>query len=558
MEKHKKRSISRTIFLALFAAVLIFTQAMAASAATFSDVPESSDYYEVVEEIASKGYVKGFDDGDFHPEVLLDRVQGALIFSRILHTDTSNLTKQYFTDVPKEYRFYKEVSSIARDGVINGYTDGTFGLYDSLTRGQVAILIYNAFDEFKDFETDNGPFTDVDGTIYEEAVTALYNAEVTKGTSSTTFSPHKTIKRGDFLLLLSAALKAVNGEKEIANVKVNVNENQTATVSGKIKDFKLNGKELVNIKIEQGDNQLVNVDVEPTASHNFSYTTSVLEVGDYTAKVSIVGSEKVKSVDFTVTDMIAPAAPGISFVGKSVVGDVVDLLDLKSDLTVRYTFTTEDARGAKVGDTLKYTVTSDSGKIEESVILTQQDINRGYVEDVIKTNALRNLLGGLLGGTVGDLTGGLLGGTVGGILGASTNVSAAAADDTIIVESPSGEEIVTSAGLLDGLLGGLLGNDGLLGGSGDGGVLDTNGLLGLPVNGLLNGVVEIVDGVLVTVVDGVIVGVVDGLLDGVVGGLVSGSEEVTIEAQLIDAAEHKSEITKEVYKFQVSDVVGIL
>jgi len=564
MEKSKKCSISRIIFLALFAAVLIFTQAIAASAETFPDVKSDHYAYNAVEEAASKGYVLGYEDGNFRPGVTLTREHGALVFSRVLKTDTDNLDKVYFSDVPMNHRSYKEISGIARDKIINGYGDGTFKPFEPLSRGQVALAIYRTFDfsAFKNYK--DVPFGDIKGTIYEEAVSVLYNAKVTNGIGNNSFGVNDTITRADFITLLTNAQAAVHKDKTIKNVQVKVNENQTATVYGAINDFKLDGTELVNIKINsKADNkQLVNIDVKPS-NLEFSYTTSVLKTGKYEAKVSIVGSTHIENLEFEITDTIAPAAPGISFVGKSVVGDVVDLLDLKTDLTARYTFTTEDVSGAKVGDTLTYKVSSASDTIEKSVTLTQQDIDRGYVEHVIKTNALQNLLGGLLGGTVGDLS---------GVLGASTNVSAASTDQT-----------VTSAGLLDGLLGGVTktvggvvgsvvggnadagglldgGLGGVVGGVTDtaGGLLNTDDLLGLEVGGLVSGVVELVDGVLVTVVDGVIVDVVGGVVDGVVGGLISGSEEVTIEVKLIDAAKHESPITKKVYKFQVSDVVGIL
>lgn len=61
----------------------------------------------------------------------------------------------------------------------------------------------------------------------------------------------------------------------------------------------------------------------------------------------------------------------------------------------------------------------------------------------------------------------------------------------------------------------------------------------------MNGVVEIVDGV------------ISGVLDGVVDGLLSGAAEVTIEAYLTDKAGHISPTTKEIYKFQVSDLLGL-
>ncbi|MBB6446957.1 S-layer homology domain-containing protein [Bacillus benzoevorans] len=554
MESTKKHFIKRMVFIPMLIAVMIFTAAGPSLAATFKDVDTTSIYYNAVEENASKGYVLGYDDGNFRPNETLSRLHGVLIFSRILHTD--KVDKQYFTDVPPSYIHYKTISGIADKGIINGFGDGTFRRYEPLSRGQVALAIYKTFD-FSAFDGKESkmPFTDV-APAYVKAVSALYAAKVTSGTTATTFGTDNTITRGQFLVLLSRAMEAIHKDKKLtANVKVN--NNQTATVYGEIEDFKLDGTELVNIKIisKKDNKQLVNVDVKPDAALKFTYTTPTLAKGAYEAKVGIVGSTHIETLPFSIDDTVAPAAPGISFVGKSVVGGVVDLLDLQTDLNTRFTYGTTGLTGAQAGDTLKYKVYSDNAVVlDKTVTLTAQDISNGYVQEVIKTNALRNLLGGLL--SVQDV--------LGGVLGASVT-----AEDVAALQAAAAEgDTVQAAGLLDGilgggtttnsgLLGGLLGDQGLVGGllGGNGGVvgglLGDNGLLGTGLLGGTSGLLNL-DGLL-----GNVLGLVGIVVDGVLQGVISGAENVTIEAQLIDASGNQSDTTKEVYKFQVTDVLGL-
>jgi hypothetical protein len=555
MKSKKKHFIKRMVFMPMLIAVLIFTAAGTSFAATFKDVDETSIYYNAVEENASKGYVLGYSDGNFRPGETLSRLHGVLIFSRILHTE--QVDKQYFTDVPPSYVHYKTISGIADKGIINGFSDQTFRRYEPLTRGQVALAIYKTFD-FSAFDGKESkmPFTDV-APAYAKAVSALYAAKVTSGTSATTFGTNDTITRGQFLVLLSKAMEAIHKDKKLKNAAVKVNDNQTATVYGEIEDFKLDGTELVNIKItsKKDNKQLVNVDVKPDAALKFTYTTGTLTNGDYEAKVGIVGSTHVETLPFSINDTVAPAAPGISFVGKSVVGGVVDLLDLQTDLTTRFTYGTTGVTGAKVGDTLKYKVYSDKGTVlDKTVTLTAQDISNGYVQTVIKTNALQNLLGGLL--SLEDV--------LGGVLGASVT-----AEDVAALQAAAAEgDTVQAAGLLDGilgtsssttnsgLLGGLLGDQGLVGGLlGDqglvGSLLGENGLLGTGLLGGESGLLNL-NGLL-----GGVLGLVGIVVDGVLQGVISGAENVTIEAQLIDASGNNSPVTKEVYKFQVTDVLGL-
>ena len=49
------------------------------------------------------------------------------------------------------------------------------------------------------------PFTDV-GTRYEEAVNFLYNMEILKGTTATSFGTHQNLTRGDAAVILANTL----------------------------------------------------------------------------------------------------------------------------------------------------------------------------------------------------------------------------------------------------------------------------------------------------------------------------------------------------------------
>lgn len=283
-------------------------------------------------------------------------------------------------------------------------------------------------------------------------------------------------------------------------------------------------------------------------------------------------------------DTIAPAAPGISFLGKNAAGGVVDLFDLKSDLKTRVTIPVTGETGAKAGDTLKMQMVSDQGKpIVETYKLTQQDVSRGYVDRVIQTNTLRNLLGGLFSGTLGSVLGGITTASVGQaavtelvmssgpVVTADTVLRAdkaetVAAASLVVHEDGTADVIdakgqVVASGFLSDLLGGVLGGvTGVVKGVlnliiGDNGIVNLDGILGNTIEDLLDGTVNVVDGV-VKLVDGVLLTVVDGIvIGGVVNGLVSGAEDVTVKVQLTDAAGNHSPETKQVYKFKISDAL---
>ncbi|MBB6446052.1 S-layer homology domain-containing protein [Bacillus benzoevorans] len=285
-------------------------------------------------------------------------------------------------------------------------------------------------------------------------------------------------------------------------------------------------------------------------------------------------------------DTIAPAAPSISFIGKDVAGGVVDLSDLKNGLKTRVSIPVTGETGAKAGDILKMQMVSEQGKpIVETYKLTQQDIARGYVDREMKTNALRNLLGGLLGDTLGSVMGGITKASIGQAAvtelvmspgpvvtadtviradKAETETETVAAASLIVHEDGTADVIdangqVVASGFLSDLLGGVTGVvKGVLNLIvGSNGIVNLDGILGTPVEELLDGTVNVVDG-MVKLADGVLLTVIDGIvIGGVVNGLVSGAEDVIVKVQLIDQAGNHSPETKQVYKFKISEALPL-
>lgn len=66
----------------------------------------------------------------------------------------------FFPDVPAGSPFYKSIVQAADQGIINGYENGNFGPYDSLTRGQIAKILVRAFSPSPVLE-DAPTFSDV-------------------------------------------------------------------------------------------------------------------------------------------------------------------------------------------------------------------------------------------------------------------------------------------------------------------------------------------------------------------------------------------------------------
>ena len=96
-----------------------------------------------------------------------------------------------FTDIEDSYS-KDAIIALYEAGITTGTSTTTFSPTAPMTRAQFAVMIARAFDLKAAGET---VFTDVKGKWYEDAVQALYEAGIVTGKTATTFEPGATITR---------------------------------------------------------------------------------------------------------------------------------------------------------------------------------------------------------------------------------------------------------------------------------------------------------------------------------------------------------------------------
>ena len=106
-----------------------------------------------------------------------------------------------FIDVEPTRFFAPGVYYLRKRGLTTGTQPGRFEPMDHVTRGQMATFLHR----FMDLPPSTGttPFVDlVAGSFYEDAVTWLYGAGITTGTSPTTFAPAEFVTRAQMATFL--------------------------------------------------------------------------------------------------------------------------------------------------------------------------------------------------------------------------------------------------------------------------------------------------------------------------------------------------------------------
>ena len=183
--------------------------------ATFPDVPNSGHGY-FIDCLAELGVVVGYDDGNFGPGDNVKRGQLASFVVRALETAGHDLEggEVDFPDVGENSTHGEAIGKLANAGVVQGYTDGTFGPDDSVSREQTATYVAGALELIiGELDDSDAGFPDVgSGGTHAQAIDKLATAEVIQGFEDGTFGPREPVTRGQMTRFIGNALEVLAEE----------------------------------------------------------------------------------------------------------------------------------------------------------------------------------------------------------------------------------------------------------------------------------------------------------------------------------------------------------
>ena len=194
-----KRTIALTLAAMLCAAALIPSFAVT----RYQDVKEGSWYTGAVRYVSRNGLMTGTDAVTFSTKVEFTRAMTVQVLAQLASADLSAYTETRFTDVPAGKWYTSAVAWADANEIATGISDDTFGYKNSVTREQLALMLYK-FTEIFNIKNNNpaGPetldgFTDTDRIhdwAYDGMVWAVRN-ELLSGMTDGSLDPRGTTTR---------------------------------------------------------------------------------------------------------------------------------------------------------------------------------------------------------------------------------------------------------------------------------------------------------------------------------------------------------------------------
>lgn len=176
----------------------------------FVDVPEDAWYYDGMKFVYENGLMAGTSGNTFSPNVTTTRGMLVTILYRL--AGSPNIEDEIwgypYADVDSTAYYGTAVYWARMNGIVAGYSDERFGPNDTITREQMATILYR-YAQHKGYDTtakaDLSRFTDT-AQVGSYAVEAIRwaNAEgLVNGTSATTLSPKGSATRAQAAVILT-------------------------------------------------------------------------------------------------------------------------------------------------------------------------------------------------------------------------------------------------------------------------------------------------------------------------------------------------------------------
>ena len=181
---------------------VIFTKANGnPQTGVFVDVATGSYYEDAVDWAVENGITKGTDDTHFSPDGICTRAQAVTFLWRAAGSPKPETRTMPFTDVPVGSYYYDAVLWAVENDITKGTSDTTFSPNMTCTRAQIVAFLWRS--EKSPAAGTANPFADVKSdAYYADAVLWAVKENITKGTTSTTFSPNVDCTRAQIVTFL--------------------------------------------------------------------------------------------------------------------------------------------------------------------------------------------------------------------------------------------------------------------------------------------------------------------------------------------------------------------
>ncbi len=120
------------------------------STALFTDMPDAQASQVAIKHLYDQGIINGYTDGSFKPNHSVSRAEFAKMLVMTADMRTTHTEKSTFTDVASSYWAFPYISTLAEKGIVQGKGDNRYDPSGTITIGEVLAIINRSFTFYAD------------------------------------------------------------------------------------------------------------------------------------------------------------------------------------------------------------------------------------------------------------------------------------------------------------------------------------------------------------------------------------------------------------------------
>ncbi len=155
--------------------------------------------------IVKPAYIEGYPDGTFRPNNSLTRAELASLLYRLQATSSTTGAVKSFKDVSASFWANQAIQSMQSAGLMSGLPNGTFAPSKPITRAEMAIIL----SRWQGLSGQGGTTfaTDINGHWAEREIKLVLTAGLMQGISPSTFQPNAPLTRAQAVTILNKILE---------------------------------------------------------------------------------------------------------------------------------------------------------------------------------------------------------------------------------------------------------------------------------------------------------------------------------------------------------------
>ena len=195
-----KKSYHAVLAMALATSAIVVA-APTETNAQFNDVAVGTPQAQAIENLVNLKIAGGVSETQFAPKKAVTRAEAANFIVKALQLDTTTIAKTTFKDTQNHWA-KSAIAKLTELNIMGGYSDSLFGPNDTLTRGQMAKILTNAFNLKATSQTT--PFKDVaKGSGLAPYIMAVYENGIAAGLTKDTYGVNEPVTREQMAMFLN-------------------------------------------------------------------------------------------------------------------------------------------------------------------------------------------------------------------------------------------------------------------------------------------------------------------------------------------------------------------